>query len=101
MPGLGLGWIGGYNITKQKRLLLYLETGFLMNVGGGECLTEEDVFLNLEVPINVTYRYNFKNSKIYVAPYFGFHFKLNALWKDEDSYFGDYWSDYLDTRRDR
>ena len=89
MQGFGFGWIGGYNVTKGKRLPLYLETGLLMNADFGECLSEADKLINFELPINVSYRYNFKNTKIYVAPYFGFHFKVNALWLDEDgeSYF--------------
>lgn len=96
LHGFGFGWTGGYNVTKGKRLPLYIETGIGMNVDFGEFMTESDFLMNFEVPVNVTYRYNFKNTKIYVAPYFGFHFKVNALLMDDDanSYF-----DYEGTNR--
>lgn len=91
LQGFNLGWISGYNVTKEKSLPLYVETGLLMNAGFGECMSESDKLLAFSVPVNATYRYHFKNTKIYVAPYFGFHFKVNALWLDDDgdSYFDD------------
>ena len=91
LQGFDLGWIGGYNVTNEKSLPLYVETGLLMNAGFGECWSENDKLLAFSVPINATYRYHIKNTKIYVAPYFGFHFKVNALWLDDDgeSYFDD------------
>jgi hypothetical protein len=92
MQGFNVGWIGGYNVTKGKCLPLYVETGIVWNADFGECMTydESDILMNFEVPINVTYRYNFKNTKIYVAPYFGFHFKVNALWMSSSEDYFDY-----------
>lgn len=85
LQGFNLGWTGGYNVTKGKRLPLYFETGLTMNADFGECRSKSDKLLNFEIPMNITYRYNFKNTKIYVAPYFGFHFKINAMWRGENS----------------
>ena len=89
MQGFDFGWIGGYNVTPGKKFPLYVETGLLMNADFGECMSESDKLLAFSVPINATYRYHFKNTNIYAAPYFGFHFKVNALLLDDDgdSYF--------------
>ena len=89
LHGFSAGWLGGYNVIKGRKLPLYVEAGITMNVGLGECVTDFDKLLNFEVPINITYRYNFKNTKICLSPYFGLHFKVNALAlnEDGDSYF--------------
>ena len=94
--GFGFGWIGGYNVTKGKRLPIYVETGLLLNAAFGEYLSESDKLINFEVPINATYRYRIPNTKLFIGPYFGFHFKVNAAWLDDDS---DSYFEYDDTNR--
>ena len=86
MHGLDFGWTGGYNVTKGKRLPLYIETGFALNAD----FDDGDILANFEIPVNVTYRYNIGRSKVKVAPYFGFHFKINAYWSDGDNNYFDY-----------
>lgn len=95
MHGFNTGWIGGWNIT-GRRIPLYLEGGFLMNMDFGEALYDSkssatDIMLNFELPVNVTYRWNIPNTSIHIAPFFGIHFKINALLMndDGDSYFDD------------
>lgn len=89
MHGFSTGWLGGYNVTPKKKLPLYLEAGVALNAGFGEVYTSSDKLLNIEAPVNITYRYNIPNTKIRLSPYFGFHFKVNVLALDEDgdSYF--------------
>ena len=60
-----------------------------MNANFGDCLNNDDILTNFEIPFGVTYRLNIPNTKIYVSPYFGFHFKINAFWTDcnNNSYF--------------
>lgn len=89
LHGFNAGWLGGYNVTPAKKLPLYLETGIALNAGFGDVLSSSDKLLSLEVPINITYRYNIPNTKIRLSPYFGFHFKVNVLALDDDgdSYF--------------
>lgn len=89
--GFSAAWLGGYNVTKGKRLPLYIEPGVAMNMGFGEVMSESDKLLNIEVPVNVTYRYNIPNTKIRLSPYFGFHCKVNVLCLDKD---GLNWFDY-------
>lgn len=84
-PGFDLGWTKGINVTKGKRLPLYIETGLAMNMFIGDVISEKDKLLNFEIPVNITYRWNIPGTKILASPYFGFHFKINALWKDDDS----------------
>lgn len=89
--GFDLGWTGGYNVTKGHRLPLYVEAGVAMNL-----TAKDDVLLNFEIPFGITYRYNIPNTPIHLAPYFGFHLKVNALWIDDDS---DSYFDYDGTHR--
>ena len=96
LHGFDLGWMRGFNVTKGRRLPLYVEAGIAMNADFGECLSESDKLMNFEIPFGVTYRWNIPNTKIYVSPYFGFHFKINALWMDDD---GDSYFDVDDTHR--
>ena len=88
MQGFNTGWIGAWNVT-GKRLPMYVEGGLLMNASFGECISESDKLISLEMPVNFTYRWNIPNTKIHLAPFFGFHLKVNAAWLDEedDDYF--------------
>ena len=83
MHGFNTGWIGGWNVT-GRRLPIYVEGGLTFNACFGEAITEDDKLLSLELPINATYRFNIRNTRIFIAPYFGFHFKVNVFWEDED-----------------
>ena len=93
--GFNAGWLGGFNIAGSV-LPLYMETGVTMkvgfpNLGGSDSEYDEGdsrwwKTLSFEVPVNVTYRYNIPNTKIRLSPYFGFHFKVNALATNKDSY---------------
>lgn len=90
--GFNAGWLGGFNIAGSV-LPLYMETGVTMKVGFpnlGESEYDEGSrwwkTLSFEVPVNVTYRYNIPNTKIRLSPYFGFHFKINALATNKYSY---------------
>ena len=97
--GFNVGWLGGFNITRLT-LPLYLETGVTMNAGfpnfEGVSMNArvsnfegvDNIYpinhrwfktLSFEVPVNITYRYNIPHTKIRISPYFGFHFKVNAL----------------------
>jgi len=90
MHGFNTGWIGGWNVT-GRRLPIYVEGGITFNACFGECITESDKLMSLEIPVNATYRWNIRNTRIFIAPYFGFHFKVNVAWMDEDgdSFFDD------------
>ncbi|MBR6030987.1 MAG: outer membrane beta-barrel protein [Bacteroidaceae bacterium] len=94
--GFDFGWNIGINVTRGKRLPIYVETGFLMNAAFGECLSESDKLLNFEIPINATYRFKIPNTRIFISPFFGFHFKVNTLWLDDDA---DSYFEYDDTNR--
>lgn len=94
--GFNLGWTIGRNVT-QNKLPLYIETGldfvagpcdyyydfesyhhnyYYSSEGGGGSLVD------IEVPVNVTYRYKIGRSKVLLAPYFGFHLKFNGIFDD-------------------
>lgn len=84
MHGFNAGWIAGVNVSKRSPF--YLETGLMLNASFGECLSESDKLVSLEMPINATYRWKISSNKnYYFAPYFGFHFKVNTAWLDDDS----------------
>ena len=76
MHGVGFGWKKGINVTKNRKLPLYLETGIAANFAFGE----GDKLFNFNVPVNITYRFKLGNTKIYIAPYWGLNFKVNYLW---------------------
>lgn len=89
VQGFNAGWLGGFNVTKSI-LPLYLETGITMKAGfpnlerageGAEDIGDDRWWktLSLEVPVNITYRYNIPHTKVRLSPYFGFHFKVNVL----------------------
>lgn len=90
MHGFNTGWIGGWNVT-GRRLPIYVEGGITFNACFGECISDADKLMSLEIPINATYRWNIRNTRIFIAPYFGFHFKVNVAWMDENdnSFFDD------------
>ena len=83
--GFNIGWTGGYNVTKGK-LPLYLETGlnfamfFSSDYGGAGNWN----LLGGEIPLSVTYRYQIPHTKIRVAPYFGFHFKAQKQYNNDN-----------------
>ena len=85
--GFNIGWLGGYKVTKETPL--YLETGLAMNANFGQIQTERDKLLYFEIPLNITYRYYIKNTKLIISPYLGLHLKVNVLARDVDgvSYF--------------
>ena len=83
MHGFNTGWIGGWNVT-GRRLPIYVESGITFNACFGEGITDSDKLMSLEIPINATYRWNIPNTRIFIAPYFGFHFKVNVAWLDEE-----------------
>lgn len=83
MHGFNTGWIGGWNVT-GRRLPIYVEGGITFNACFGEGITDSDKLMSLEIPVNATYRWNIRNTRIFIAPYFGFHFKVNVAWMDED-----------------
>lgn len=89
MHGCDLGWMIGLNVTKERCLPLYIEAGIAMNADFGDCLNDDDKLINLEIPFGVTYRLNIPNTKIYISPFIGFHFKINTFWADgyNNSYF--------------
>lgn len=89
MHGCDLGWMIGLNVTKGRCLPLYIEAGIAVNADFGDCLNDDDKLINLEIPFGVTYRLNIPNTKIYISPFFGFHFKINTFWADgyNNSYF--------------
>ena len=95
LQGFNLGWFYGFNVTEEQ-LPLYVETGVTANLGFGELLSDCDKMLNFEVPVNVTYRYTIPNTNVRLSPYFGFHFKLNAVANNDD---GDSYFDLKGTRR--
>ena len=89
LHGLSIGCLGGFNISTNRRLPFYLEWGGVMNLGLGELFSDYDVQLSVEIPFNLTYRYNLPNTKICISPYLGIHFKTNiiALDNKSNSYF--------------
>lgn len=89
MHGCDLGWMIGLNVTKERCLPFYIEAGIAVNAVFGDCVQDDDKLINVEIPFGVTYRLNIPNTKIYISPFFGFHFKINAFWADgyNNSYF--------------
>ena len=81
MHGFNTGWTGGWNVT-GRRIPLYLESGVTFNACFGDAIGDENKLMSLEIPINATYRFNIRNTRIFIAPYFGFHFKVNVAWLD-------------------
>ena len=95
--GFDLGYMRGINVTKGRRLPLYVEAGLAMNADFGD----DGKLLNFEIPFGVAYRWTIPNTQIQFSPYFGFHFKINALWNDDEgeSYFDYDDDDIEDTHR--
>lgn len=96
MHGFDLGYMRGFNVTKGRRLPLYVEAGLALNADFGEALSESDKLLNFEIPFGVAYRWTIPHTQIHISPYFGFHFKVNALWNNDD---GDSYFDADETHR--
>ncbi|MDE5787888.1 MAG: outer membrane beta-barrel protein, partial [Bacteroidaceae bacterium] len=80
--GFNLGWTIGRNVTKNK-LPIFIETG--LDLATGWCDNEyyDGAIADFELPVNVTYRYRIGQSKVRIAPYFGFHLKFNACYGEE------------------
>ena len=89
LHGFDVGWMSGFNMTKGKRLPLYLEAGVKANVGFGDDDSSFEKFFSVEVPLNVAYRFHIGNTKIHISPYAGLHFKVNAIARNNEgnSYF--------------
>lgn len=83
MYGVGMGWLKGINLT-GKKIPLYLELGVSMKLGFGGNSDSEWFLWNFEIPLNVSYRIHFGSSKVKIAPYWGIHNKVNALYIDDD-----------------
>lgn len=85
--GFNLGWTIGRNVT-QNKLPIFIETGINLATGfyGYENSYGYDAtsaIVDFEIPVNVTYRYRLGQSKVRLAPYFGFHLKFNASYGNE------------------
>lgn len=87
--GFTTGWTGGFNVT-GKRLPLYVEAGLNLTCDFYSYdyydyyydYSVKYKLLDFEIPLSATYRYQIGNTGIKVAPYFGFHLKLNAICGD-------------------
>lgn len=101
LNGFGFEYLHGFSLN--KRLPLYLEAGLKVQFGFGSVTDsgilygeEFDLIMKMQqisfsVPLNLTYRFHVGDD-LYIAPYFGFNFKLHALsrlkdvfvWEDDD-----------------
>lgn len=70
-------YIHGWNLIKSHPL--YLESGLAF-----QC-NFDDIYMGFDIPIEVTYRYTFKN-QFYIAPHAGFDFSIPAVDLEEDYY---------------
>lgn len=99
MTGISVGYAKGFNIAKQ--LPLFLEAGINAqfafktidsedaedlgwgeggSIGGYDIETKYST-LNLNIPINLAYKFTFNNGKTSLVPYAGINFKFNILGK--------------------
>lgn len=87
--GFAVGWLGGWSVSKTAPV--YVEGG--LNLKYNHYSESDDyekiklTFLNLNVPINVSYKWNVPNvNGLSVAPYVGLHFTYNIIGKEEDEW---------------
>lgn len=80
LNGFGISYIHGFGLT--PKIPLYLEIGGKLSAtfGGnsGVGYKIDDTFMNLQVPVNVVYKYKFGNGMA-IAPYLGINFKFNVV----------------------
>lgn len=90
--GFNLGWTIGRNVT-QNKLPIFIETGINLATGFYSYDFYDNHFgydertstiADFEIPVNVTYRYRLGQSKVRIAPYFGFHLKFNVCYEDDE-----------------
>ena len=81
LNGFTFGYLRGINLAKS--LPLYLEVGGQINYSFDLSIEDEYTtnlsYMNLSVPVNVSYRIKFGNSNISFQPYTGFYLKANLL----------------------
>lgn len=89
--GLTVGYLRGHSIANQP---LYFEWGLNLKYNR-KSYTEKEYsgtfkettnFLNVNVPLNFSYKFNIGNSGFSIAPYLGIHFTVNALAKGTATY---------------
>lgn len=91
--GFTFGYLHGFSLS--KKVPLFLEVGGRVNYSFKKETSGEDEYdvkdtykyshLNVAVPVNLAYRYTFKNG-MSLAPYFGITFKTNILAKIKEDY---------------
>ncbi|MBQ2365511.1 MAG: outer membrane beta-barrel protein [Alistipes sp.] len=96
--GITVGYLRGSNIVKN--LPLYIEWGANFQYLFGKYhdssdFGEETININafsLNIPINLAFRFSFKNNDLSITPYLGPNFRINLAGKCkyeyEDSYYG-------------
>ena len=94
-PGFRFGWTGGYSVVETAPF--FVETGidFSFNTKVHEetkSYKSKSSTASLIVPLQLAYKLSFQNGA-YISPYTGFHFKVNVLGKDTDTYNGETESD--------
>ncbi len=84
LQGFKVGYLHAFSIT--KKVPLYVQAGLELQYGtygkteneGGVKVTGRDNILGFNIPVSLTYKYTFKNG-LYIEPYAGIRFRLNAL----------------------
>lgn len=80
--GFQAGWLGGFNVMHGTPL--YLEVGANVQANFYSDDYVDETLVSLNIPVNVTYRYTFNNTKITLAPYAGLRLKGNIIATDND-----------------
>lgn len=84
-PGFEVAWDHANNLSKGKKLPIYLEWGIHLqynakNISYGYWgYYEEETYRHLEIAIPFSVTYKFMLNDFYAAPFFGLHFKSACL----------------------
>lgn len=97
--GITVGYLHGSNIVKN--LPLYIEWGANFQYLFGKKHFSDDGYsetmnistYSLNVPVNVAFRFSFKDNDLSITPYLGLNFRVNLAGKYKGKYENDYYDD--------
>lgn len=90
MPGFKFGWLKGISVSQELPFFVEAGLDFSYNTKSEKVqgIKMSSSTAAIAIPVNATYKLAFKNG-LYLAPYFGLHFKVNVLGKEKMSYGGE------------
>ncbi len=94
LHGFRLSYLNGISVSKKLPFFVEVGADLSFNTRKYSYGSDDDYKIRstnmaIAIPIQATYKLAFNNG-VYLAPYFGLHFKLNVLGQDKETYEGDY-----------